>query len=69
MSMHLYLRNASSACLLSTRALELGTILESCILMLCSALTLCSILVFVAAYLEIPDPHRHVDTNGGSFPH
>jgi hypothetical protein len=48
------------------REFKSGTILESCILMLCSALSLFWYLGFVAAYLgNIAD--RYVDVNGSGF--
>jgi hypothetical protein len=48
-------------------ALKSGTILDSCVLMPCSALRLLRYLVFVAACIENTDSRCYVDTSGRSF--
>jgi hypothetical protein len=53
--------------LLATRELKLDIILENCILILCSALSLFQYFIFAAAYLEKAVSPRYVDGNGSNF--
>jgi hypothetical protein len=51
----------------ATSTLKSGAVLETCILMSCSALCLFQYFAFVAAYFEIALLHTHADVNGSSF--